>query len=552
MLNLKSKLFFFQNVLNGLLNNTSNIYDKLSKCARPVEVQESGSNDILNNIGFLQLSSRQTDIIAAVNEMLKKLGSKVTGTDRETRPDFFFEVKSPVRLFTGRNKELIELHERLEQRTRHFPDSQIIALSGLGGIGKTELVRMYAATYRKNYNSIIWINSERDDTICDSFDRLAKDVLGIPTIDANGGKKHVSSIVDAVYKYLENNSGKCLIVFDDAKDAESLYKYLPLGLHIPCGSHPVVLITSPNKDWPTWTDVIILNEWKMNDAMEFLKRALPSDTTGIDQLTQLVETLQRHPLALQQAVSYILRRKVRNHSYTIASYLQAYATIKKQLLSSEICSDVLNDYKKTAFLTWKDTFNAIAVDEYGAVSIKIMHCIAYFLAEKIPIKIFLKITNGSEDILYEAIHLLAKFSLVVEEYKIGHLRISKLVQDVIQIQLKDDFGDVAALSTCLELLVPEITPDMVEHARCIWKHSEKYPTLVEKYSCVANQIIECLLEQRMYQTGVKYAVTALPTLENILGKEHRDVLEMEKKVARIRVLGIKGGHCGIANQHGGM
>ena len=56
--------------------------------------------------------------------------------------------------FVGRQAELKEIHHVLDR-------NQIVFLSGIGGIGKTELAKQYAHIYRNEYNRVIFSVFER-------------------------------------------------------------------------------------------------------------------------------------------------------------------------------------------------------------------------------------------------------------------------------------------------------------------------------------------------------------------------------------------------------
>lgn len=55
----------------------------------------------------------------------------------------------PQPFFIGRDHELAQIHEI-------FQDNDIVFISGIGGIGKSELAKNYAKTYRNDYGSIIF------------------------------------------------------------------------------------------------------------------------------------------------------------------------------------------------------------------------------------------------------------------------------------------------------------------------------------------------------------------------------------------------------------
>jgi hypothetical protein len=117
----------------------------------------------------------------------------------------WYEMKEPSELFTGRVKELEELHNMIQRnqcQNNITVISQMTSINGLGGIGKSELARMYANKYGKYYcNNVIWINAESYATIGQSFFILAKDRLNISTKSPDGSDRYIKQIVHDVYEY---------------------------------------------------------------------------------------------------------------------------------------------------------------------------------------------------------------------------------------------------------------------------------------------------------------------------------------------------------------
>ena len=75
--------------------------------------------------------------------------------------------------FTGRGTELKKLHEFCT-KSDFNPNANVYekctVISGLGGIGKSELAKVYAITHRNHYNSnAIWINAETDESLRNSL-----------------------------------------------------------------------------------------------------------------------------------------------------------------------------------------------------------------------------------------------------------------------------------------------------------------------------------------------------------------------------------------------
>ncbi|WP_341818056.1 ankyrin repeat domain-containing protein [Wolbachia endosymbiont (group A) of Andrena fulva] len=110
-----------------------------------------------------------------VNKKLDKIYDAVVAGQKVREP-IWFNVKKPVILFAGRREELIDLHNKIQCSSEKVTViSQITSISGLGGIGKTELARQYVQEYSKDcYDNVIWINAESEIALVESFTRLAK------------------------------------------------------------------------------------------------------------------------------------------------------------------------------------------------------------------------------------------------------------------------------------------------------------------------------------------------------------------------------------------
>ena len=167
----------------------------------------------------------------------------------------WFDVREPVETFTGRTEELDELRKLVQRKDKSTVISQTISISGLGGIGKSELARKYVHEYSQEYDgNVIWINAECFATIVESFQRLAQDKLGISTKNIDGEEKDIKSIVEDVYKYFAKK--KSLFVFDDAekyrmqqKKDEGVDKFLPFSCLASNTNKPYFIITFRNQKW---------------------------------------------------------------------------------------------------------------------------------------------------------------------------------------------------------------------------------------------------------------------------------------------------------------
>ncbi len=199
----------------------------------------------------------------------------------EKVPEVWFGVIKPVISFTGRKKELNELHKLVKLKKEMTVISQMATVSGAGGVGKSELARMYAHIRRNDFdNNVAWMNAETQESLRESFFMLAKD-LKIPTTEEREGKERdrdIKFIVKDVYKYFTNVAS--LFIFDNAEKYKDISEFLPSSFSLlPYVKEFYVLITSRNQDWKVgWEEgkieVIKLNEFTPEEAVDYIKKTL--------------------------------------------------------------------------------------------------------------------------------------------------------------------------------------------------------------------------------------------------------------------------------------
>jgi len=470
-------------------------------------------------------------------QTLGRIESKVDKLSLENgqnEQSILFDVKEPVTLFTGRREELTDLHSKIQRNSEKVTViSQMTSISGLGGVGKTQLSRQYIHENSKDYdNNIIWINAESEAALIESFSRLTKDKLRISTQGADGKEKDIKSIVEEVYEFFSKR--KSLFVFDNAEKNEYLNKFLPLCSLAPDANKPYILITSRNREWERGIEVMDLNELKLEDAKEFVKKGLDVEGESQDQgIKTLVEKLQRFPLAIQQAIAYIKDQKVTG-KFSIDDYLEEYEKKTKDLLDSEVFKGIDNDYAKTTFTTWKITIDKIASDsEHGQLALKILDAIAYFAPESINREIFLDLASDDERKLRSAVRLLVKYSMINGEQNQSVLSIHRLVQEVTRLGLKGQGKEEESLKKALKLVEANFKKENLDHAVSVWNHASKYEKLVKEFSKLPSRIVSQLDDAVRYEEAYLFGKKASTILDGILWTDHPDTLSTMSSIADV-------------------
>jgi len=105
--------------------------------------------------------------------------------------------------FTGREDVLKKLHEALTSGSAAAL-SQPQALSGLGGIGKTQTAVEYAYRYRDQYTAVLWVRADSREALASSFVSLAQ-VLDLPAKN----EQDQNVVIGAVRRWWNNRWGGC-------------------------------------------------------------------------------------------------------------------------------------------------------------------------------------------------------------------------------------------------------------------------------------------------------------------------------------------------------
>jgi len=213
--------------------------------------------------------------------------------------------------FTGREDLLADLHASLASGG---PAAITQAISGLGGVGKTQLATEYAYRNAVDYDVVWWVRSEEATSLATDYARGAQ-ALGLP--EQNLADQ--AAVVEAVKRWFGTHP-RWLLVFDNATGPKDLRPYLPQG----GGGH--VLITSRYPSWRGMATPLPLQPMLPDEAVAFIARR--TGRSDDDAARSLAEALGYLPLALEQACAYM-----EETGADVARYLGLFAQRRKELLA---------------------------------------------------------------------------------------------------------------------------------------------------------------------------------------------------------------------------
>ncbi len=356
--------------------------------------------------------------------------------------------------FTGRNQELAMLRERrnaiqviapredLPEEEKH--DKNISQIAGTGGIGKSQLANYYARLQfrEKNYDWVIWmVGGEDDQRAHNNLSSQFVDLGLALGLDVKQLKDEV--LHQLIYERLAAK-GRGLVVVDDAPNYNIVKSFLPERF----GQRKIdVLITTRNSRTfgPTLTK-ILLDVFTMEDAKRYIGRLLKEMVTEAD-AEVLATTLDRYPLALTQALAYIL-----NNQCTIMEYCQRYHTLRsaqKKYLETPVYEDdpyqLEHQKRKRKFEATMQVVVQLSLEQVKALckteetyehAFSLLMSTAYLAPEAAIPKSLLRgwlPVDEAEIQINEVLEAFRALSLLEEANEIDMYRIHQVVQDVLKI-----------------------------------------------------------------------------------------------------------------------
>ncbi|KAE8334325.1 hypothetical protein BDV24DRAFT_33429 [Aspergillus arachidicola] len=261
--------------------------------------------------------------------------------------------------FIGRNAEL----DTLKQKLLINKDCQRVALSGLGGIGKTQVALQFAYSFKEDCPeySIFWVQALSMET----FELSCREIAGVLGIrQEQEGGEDLKILVRQ--RLSAKTAGKWLLVIDNADDldllrgthqTEGLLAFLPEsdgGLTIFTTRHGAVA------QYLTGSDVVEIGKMTGQETTDLLEKSLvrknPSDNS--ETVVNLLTELEYLPLAITQAAAYINTNKS-----SISEYLRLLKKTEQDavaLISTDFGDKTRYRNSMNAVAkTWTITFNKI-------------------------------------------------------------------------------------------------------------------------------------------------------------------------------------------------
>lgn len=483
------------------------------------------------------------DVAAGIRRVIvEELPQLTASAPRAALPNIWNIPYSRNPFFLGRESELLRIHQNLQtgQATAHALPQ---AISGLGGIGKTQLALEYAYRYHQDYAAVLWARAESSDALISSYIALAT-LLQLPERKA----KTQEATVWAVKTWLQTHRD-WLLILDNADELTLLTDFLPPSL----GGH-LLLTTRAAATGQIAHRLEIETLGPAHGALLLLRRAtLIAHDATLEQTSQeervLALQISRElgglPLALDQAGAYL-----EETGMDLEQYWQIYQQHRTDLLQRR--GNLAVDYPAPVATTWSLSFQR--VEEKNPAAAELLRLCAFLAPDAIPEEFLIAGASLGPDAIpgdimiagalfkpvlapvaadtfrhNQVIESLRAYSLIRRDPREKTLSIHRLVQAVIQNQLSEEERHTWAERVVL--MVYAVLP-LARYAT--WSQWERLlpqalaaVQWIERYHLMGARVEHVLFETAFYlRDRVRYAEAELlyqrllHIQEQRLGPEH--------------------------------
>ena len=436
------------------------------------------------------------------------------------------------KFFTGRREVLKQLHQQLNHETT-AAITQVQAISGLGGIGKTQTAVEYAYCYHYDervYDTVLWVKAETEVALATDFANLARQ-LALPVAQSTQEEQ-----IPAVRAWLARQNG-WLLIFDNADRPEWLLPFLPSN---PLGR---VLITSRATvfDQVGITQPLVLDVLSPIEACNLLFARTKYERSEENRIAAAAinQELDGLPLALEQASAFMVRKRIQ-----LPIYLTTYR--KRGLPQLEESPAQTGQYPSSVLRTWAMNVQAIAAEQPAAL--ELFRFSAFLAPDEIPYHLLLAgAANLGERLadylqqedadeimlaLSRLLEPLSQYSLInwISEREV--YSVHRLVQAVTRDEL-DLSEQTTRISQVIEAVAqahpgfdfkqwPQCT-QLLPHWLQVFEQAQRVSIESEALGAMLNQAGFFLHDQGRYSEAEPLYQEALALRQRLLGNDHPDV-----------------------------
>lgn len=462
-------------------------------------------------------------------------------------PEDFFEhpeIQAPPALlwnvpfprnpcFTGREEILQTLHALLTT-AQPVALTQVTALSGLGGIGKTQVAIEYAYRYAQEYRASFWLAAETAESLMTSLQQIAEQ-LKLPECQA----AEQSQMIAAVQRWLATHPG-WLLIGDNVEDFDLLRTVLP-PVQQECS-----LLTTRHQALGTFAESLELRPMNGEEGVTLLLRRAkllngfaPGAVLSQKEIlranpavAELVMFLDGLPLALDQAGAYI-----EETGCGVAEYLQQCHHQREQILARRGAHERAHPHSVTMTLR----LSVEQIERASPATADLLRLCAFLHPESIPEELFVTVASHLGPVLgpviadpYQfnlALAALRSASLVTRHPEMRTLSIHRLVQAVLQDQMEpaETFVWSKRAVQAIQATFPEVTYEVWRRCERLLPHVLMCAATIpdqaggQELAEMVRKAADYLRQRAQYEQAEPLYQRALRIQEYAVGSDHPQV-----------------------------
>jgi tetratricopeptide (TPR) repeat protein/transcriptional regulator with XRE-family HTH domain len=443
--------------------------------------------------------------------------------------------------FTGREEVLAHLAALLGSG-KATALTRVRAISGLGGIGKTQVAIEYAYRHRHEYQAVLWVKADTSENCVSNLAALAH-VLNLPEQEDADQER----LVQAVTHWLKTHTN-WLLILDNVEDVTNIGHVLSFD------SPGHILLTTRAQATGTVGQRLDLDQMTPEEGALFLLRrakliapdapleaVCKGDQDGARAISRLLDGL---PLALDQAGAYI-----EETACNLSGYVERYQRQRAALLNRR--GRMAADHPESVSTTLSLSFEK--VEHLNPAAADLLRLSAFLDPDTIPEAL---LTEGASELgptlepiakdplaFDDALAILRTYSLVRRNPEAKTLTIHRLVQAVLKERMDEDtqrtwaeravrvvnhaFPDVSALSTwptCRRYL---------PHAQVCAEHIEHWEMDFPEATRLLHQTGTYLRERARYIQAERFLTKARDLRLQAFGPMHPAVAESLHELAEL-------------------
>ena len=477
--------------------------------------------------------AKQEEILVQVSEAVE---DEIGASRVDTAPVPGKPWNVPLKLspfFIGREALLAQLRDVLIT-------TRAVALTGLGGIGKTQTALAYVHAHGEYYQAVLWVRAASREDLVAGFVALASE-LNLPEKDA----QEQALAVNAVRRWLHNHDN-WLLILDNADELTLLKEFIPEG------KQGRLLLTTRAHATGMLAQGIPVEKLDVNfGALFLLRRAViiaadaPFEAaleTEQAHARALVEALDGLPLALEQAGAFMEENRL-----TPGEYLELYRQ-EGEMLRDE--RGTLGTEHPSATVTFSLAFDKTATNSPAAA--ELLRLCAFLDPVGIPEELFTKGASELGEVLDQALtpplglvntrREVCRLSLMQRDPQNKILMIHPVVQEVIKdgmnTELQRQWAECAVRA--VNTVFPHIEFSNWSLCNRLLSQALRCAALIEAWGFefeeagrLLNETAYYLHERARYEEAEPLFQRALAIREKALGPEHPDVATSLNNLAEL-------------------